>query len=116
MRRALRDGARRAAALAGMGAPDEVESPLAISTSVARNPHSMFAPQPKRSIFSGLGETFLAVVLGNIIYFAAAPLLPAALQHELFRPDLGLLLDFLVCAAVFYAIRLVRTSALKHQE
>ncbi|HUJ41328.1 MAG TPA: hypothetical protein VLW54_12345 [Candidatus Acidoferrales bacterium] len=64
--------------------------------------------QPKRSIFSGLGESFLAVVLGNLIYFAVAPRLPAALQHELFRPDLGLVLDFLVCVGVFAAIRLVR--------
>ncbi len=67
---------------------------------------------PRRSIFSGLGETFLAVVLGNIIYFAAAPYLPPALQHQLFRPDLGLLLDFLVCAGVFGVIRSVRTRLL----
>ena len=71
---------------------------------------------PRRSVFSGLGETFLAVVLGNIIYFASSPLLPAALQHELFRPDLGLLLDFLVCAAVFYVVRLVRNRSLKQEE
>jgi hypothetical protein len=72
-----------------------------------------FAPA-KRSIFSGLGESFLAVLLGNIIYFAAAPYLPAAFQHQLFRPDLGLLLDFLVCAAVFGLIRLVRARLLVH--
>jgi len=74
-----------------------------------------FAPQ-KRSIFSGLGESFLAVLLGNIIYFAAAPALPPGLQHQLFRPDLGLLLDFLVCAAVFGVIRLARTRLLTHKE
>ena len=69
---------------------------------------------PKRSIFSGLGESFFAVVLGNIIYFAVAPLLPASLQHELFRPDLGLVLDFLVCLGVFAVTRLVRTRLLSH--
>ena len=76
----------------------------------------MFAPRPNRSLFSGLGETFLAVLLGNIIYFAAAPLLPSVLQHELFRPDLGLLLDFLVCAAVFYVIRLARRRFLNRAD
>jgi hypothetical protein len=64
--------------------------------------------QPKKSIFSGLGETFVAVLLGNIVYFAASPYLPERWQHELFRPDAGLLLDFLVCAGVFGVIRLVR--------
>ena len=68
----------------------------------------------KRSIFSGLGESLLAVVLGNILYFAAAPYLPGGLQHELFHPDAGLLVNFLVCAAVFGVIRLVRGIAAKH--
>jgi hypothetical protein len=63
---------------------------------------------PKRSIFSGLGESFLAVLLGNILYFGMAPYLPQELQHELFRPDAGLVLDFLICAGVFGIIRLVR--------
>jgi len=69
-------------------------------------------PPPTRSIFSGLGETFLAVLLGNIIYFAAAPHLPPGMQHQLFRIDPGLLLDFLVCVVVFGLIRLVRTQLL----
>jgi hypothetical protein len=66
----------------------------------------------KRSVFSGLGESFFAVLVGNIIYFAFAPQLPERFQHQLFRPDFGLLLDFLVCLAVFFAIRLVRTRLL----
>ena len=74
-----------------------------------------FAPQ-KRSIFSGLGESFLAVLLGNIIYFAVSPALPANLQHQLFRPDVGLVLDFLVCVAVFALIRLLRTRLLTPKE
>ena len=72
----------------------------------------MSVDPPKRSILSGLGESFFAVVLGNIIYFAAAPLLPPGLQHELFRPDLGLLLDFLVCLGVFALTRIVRARFL----
>lgn len=59
-------------------------------------------------MLSGLGESFLAVLLGNIIYFSASPYLPQRWQHELFQPDAGLLLDFLICAAVFGVIRAVR--------
>jgi len=72
----------------------------------------MATAPPRRSIFSGLGETFFAVILGNIIYFAAAPHLPPSLQHQLFRPDLGLLVDFLVCAGVFGLVRVIRTRLL----
>ena len=68
----------------------------------------MAAPQPKKSIFSGLGESFVAVLLGNIVYFGVAPYLPRALQHELFHPDAGLALDFLTCVAIFGLIRLIR--------
>ncbi len=67
-------------------------------------------------MFSGLGESFLAVVLGNIIYFGASPFLPPALQHELFRPDTGLLVDFLTCAAIFGLIRLIRGRAVSHNK
>jgi len=66
---------------------------------------------PRKSMLSGLGESFLAVLLGNIIYFTASPYLPLRFQHELFRPDAGLLLDFVACAAVFGLIRVVRRRA-----
>jgi uncharacterized RDD family membrane protein YckC len=68
----------------------------------------MSTPPIRKSVFSGLGESFLAVLLGNIIYFSASPYLPARLQHELFRPDAGLLADFLTCAVIFGLIRYVR--------
>jgi len=69
----------------------------------------MADPEPKKSMFSGLGETFLAVVLGNIAYLCVSPYLPERFQLELFQPNVGLLLDFLTCVAVFGLIRLVRT-------
>ncbi len=65
-------------------------------------PHSS-----QRSIFSGLGESFAAVVAGNLIYFLVRPYLPGLLQHELFRPDLGLFIDFLFCVAAYGVIRRV---------
>jgi len=74
----------------------------------------MTEPQSKRSVFSGLGETFLAVVLGNLIYFCVSPFLPEREQHELFRIDYGLGLDFLFCVLALLMIRLVRRLTRKN--
>ena len=76
----------------------------------------MSTAPPKRSILSGLGESFLAVLLGNIIYFSAAPYLPPGMQHQLFRIDGGLPVDFLLCAIMLGLIRLVRTRLLNTKE
>ena len=76
----------------------------------------MATAQPRKSIFSGLGESFLAVLVGNIIYFGAMPYLPQRFQHELFRPDAGLMLDFLICAAVFGGIRYARRRAARREK
>jgi len=46
-------------------------------------------------------RALLAVLLGNLAYFALMPKLPAAAQHAPGRLDLGLLLDFCFCAAAF---------------
>jgi hypothetical protein len=47
----------------------------------------------------------LSVLLGNLIYFAAQPVLPAALKHRLFQADVGLILDFAICAVIYLFIR-----------
>jgi hypothetical protein len=62
------------------------------------------------TLFSGWGETLAAVVAGNVFYFLARPLLPAALQHELFRLDAGLLVDFIFCGVALVLIRRVRRA------
>ncbi len=51
-------------------------------------------------------RALVAVLVGNLVYFATMPKLPAALQHAPRRLDLGLLLDFCVCAAVFVLLSL----------
>jgi hypothetical protein len=52
-------------------------------------------------------EYLVAILLGNGIYFAVLySNLPAALRNQPWRLDGGLLLDFLVCALVYGAIRL----------
>jgi hypothetical protein len=51
-------------------------------------------------------RALLAVLLGNLAYFAMMSRLPASVQHAPFRRDLGLLLDFCLCAAVFALLSL----------
>ena len=52
-------------------------------------------------------EYLLAILVGNAIYFFLLyPGLPTLLRHQPFRFDAGLVLDFLLCVAVYGAIRL----------
>ena len=70
----------------------------------------MTGSQTGATLFSGWGESLAAVVAGNLVYFLAMPILPAPLQHELFRMDLGLFVDFLFCGAALILIRRVQRS------
>jgi hypothetical protein len=52
-------------------------------------------------------EYLVAILLGNAIYYLSLqPHLPDSLRHRLFNADLGLFLDFSVCAGVYGLIRL----------
>ena len=68
----------------------------------------MTITQKEASLVSGWGESLAAVVAGNLVYFLVRPLLPSALQHELFRFDLGLFLDFVFCGIALVLIRVIR--------
>jgi hypothetical protein len=46
-------------------------------------------------------EYLVAILLGNIIYLFIEPQLPTAIRHRMFRVDLGLGIDFLICVAIF---------------
>jgi hypothetical protein len=48
----------------------------------------------------------LAVLLGNLAYFAVMPKLPASLRHVPFRLDLGLVLDCCLCTVVYVVVSL----------
>ena len=52
-------------------------------------------------------EALVAVLGGNAIYFLIAPYLPTSLRHHLFREDWGLAVDFIICAALFAAIKIL---------
>jgi hypothetical protein len=48
------------------------------------------------------GEYLAAILVGNAIYFwAIGPRLPVELHHQSFRVDLGLVVDFLICAGIY---------------
>ena len=53
-------------------------------------------------------EYLLAVLAGNIIYLAIEPQLPNPLRHRMFKVDLGLAIDFLICVALYGVVRLAR--------
>lgn len=54
-------------------------------------------------------RALLAVLVGNLLYFAFMPKLPAALRHVPFRPDLGLLVDICVCTVVWLLLNFLGT-------
>ena len=51
-------------------------------------------------------QALLAILLGNLVYFLLAGHLPLP-QHRLFQVDAGLLVDFLICLALYALIRKV---------
>jgi hypothetical protein len=53
------------------------------------------------------GRALLAVLLGNLLYFALMPKLPVSARHVPFRLDLGLLLDCCVCTVAFVLVSLI---------
>lgn len=53
-------------------------------------------------------QALLAIILGNVVYFALLPTLPLAARHQPFRVDLGMVLDFSMCLVFYGLIRSVR--------
>ena len=53
-------------------------------------------------------EALLAIILGNVAYFALLPHLPVVAQHHRFQVDIGTIVDFCFCLLVYGLIRTVR--------
>jgi hypothetical protein len=52
-------------------------------------------------------EYLVAILIGNAIYYLSlAPHLPESFRHQGFDIDSGVLVDFVVCVAVYGLIRL----------
>lgn len=62
------------------------------------------------SIWRRWAEYLVAVLAGNIAYLFVEPELPTVMQHHMFRIDLGLAIDFLICVAIYVIVRFVRTA------
>jgi hypothetical protein len=62
----------------------------------------------KPSVMVNLLQAFVAVVLGNLVYFALAPALPPVVRHRPLHMDLGMLVDFWFCLVAFGLIRTAR--------
>jgi len=61
-------------------------------------------------------ESLLAIVAGNALYFLVVmPRAPRWLVHAPFQIDAGLLLDFLICAAIYGLARGVGSSRKESQ-
>jgi hypothetical protein len=64
--------------------------------------HPFLGVTPRRWL-----EYLIAILIGNLIYyFSLVPHLPNALRHQGFQMDLGVVVDFVVCVAVYGLIRL----------
>jgi hypothetical protein len=48
----------------------------------------------------------VSILLGNLIYFALSPHLPAAAQHHSWAVDLGTVIDFWFCLLVYGLLEL----------
>jgi hypothetical protein len=53
-------------------------------------------------------QALLAIILGNLVYFALVPSLPAVARHHPFHMDLGIVLDFSFCLVAYGLIRTAR--------
>jgi hypothetical protein len=48
----------------------------------------------------------VSILLGNVIYFALSPYLPAAAQHHSWAVDMGTVVDFWFCLLVYGLLEL----------
>ena len=68
-------------------------------------------PEYPESVHRNFLLALVAIVAGNGIYFLLLwPLLPASARHAPTRLDLGLVVDFWVCAAVWGALQMLRKT------
>ncbi len=52
-------------------------------------------------------QSLIAVLAGNVIYFAAWRYLPPYAQHQIYQIDWGLVVDFCICLACYVLVRLI---------
>ena len=68
------------------------------------------SPVVKGTTMKNFLDALVAVLAGNAIYFLLMPHLPTAIRHRLFKEDLGLLVDFLICTVIFATVKYARRN------
>jgi hypothetical protein len=53
-------------------------------------------------------RSLIAVLAGNLIYYGVERYLPLRAQHQIYRIDLGLAVDFWFCLACYGIVRMIR--------
>ena len=62
----------------------------------------------KPSVLINFLQTLLAIILGNVVYFALIPSLPPVARHRPFHLDLGMIVDLWFCLVAYGLIRTAR--------
>ena len=62
----------------------------------------------KPTVLVNFLQALLAIILGNLVYFALLPSMPPAARHRPFRLDLGTVVDFFFCVVAYGLIRTAR--------
>lgn len=62
----------------------------------------------KLPVLVDLLQAFVAIILGNLVYFWLMPSLPMAARHHRFHLDLGTVVDFWFCLVAYGLIRTAR--------
>lgn len=62
----------------------------------------------KPSVRLNFLQALLAIILGNLVYFALLPSLPPVARHHPLHLDLGMLLDFWFCVVAWGLIKTAR--------
>ncbi len=65
-------------------------------------------PVSKPTVLANLLQALVAIILGNVVYFALLPSLPPVARHRPFRLDVGMILDFWFCLVAYGLIRTAR--------
>ena len=82
--------------------------PFRLGENHLRSKHKKGKAVSKPKVLVNFLQALLAIILGNVVYFALLPSMPAAAWHRPFRLDLGTLLDFFFCVVIYGLIRTAR--------
>ena len=70
--------------------------------------NSVRMSKPPRRVFNRtFWQSLIAVLVGNAIYYSVERFLPPRGQHQLYRLDWGLAVDFWICVICYFLLRMI---------